>query len=103
MKSAIPATEEINDTLRMKLKTIRDEYKFPIKRMILIWMPFAFMLFMTAMTLAPIFFKVGDAIPSSLIPFVCFLPMAFFFVANATFTEISGLEARIRDLEKKNA
>jgi len=59
------------------------------------------MIFMTVLALAPMFFKVGEGIPSSLVAFVCFLPIAFLFVANASYTEISGLEARIRDLEKK--
>jgi hypothetical protein len=45
--------------------------------------------------------KVGDGLPGALIPLICFLPMAFFFSAQATFNEISALEARIKALENK--
>lgn len=102
MKTVRPATDHVDEAPR-RPKTIRGDYRLPFKRAALIWLPFVVMLFMTAVTLAPTFFKVGEAIPSSLLAFVCFLPMAFLFVANASLTEISGLEARIRDLENRNA
>jgi len=103
MKATTPATDHLDNSLKIKLKTIREENKPQIKRIALHFLPFVFMIFMTVLALAPMFFKVGEGIPSSLVAFVCFLPIAFLFVANASYTEISGLEARIRDLEKKKA
>jgi len=103
LKAINPAPHQVDKAPLMKMKTIREEYKLPIRRIFLLWLPFVFMVILSAITLAPNFLKVGNGIPSSLVVLVCFLPLAFFLVANASFNEFSGLEARIRKLEKEKA
>jgi hypothetical protein len=88
------------DQPKMKFQQ-REQNKLPIKRVIMLWMPFAFSAFLAAITLAPTFFGISDPMPPGLFGFIYVLPMAFFFTATATFTEISTLEARIKELENK--
>lgn len=61
----------------------------------------AFMVFLTAVTIFPIFLGGAD-IPSGLITLICFLPMVIYFSERSATEKISQLEARIVELEKVN-
>jgi hypothetical protein len=100
MKATLETTDSMDVALAEKLNLIRRQQKLPIKRIVMLWMPCLFTAFIAAITLAPTFMKVDNGLPVALIPLLCFLPMAFFFSAQATFNEISSLEARIKELEK---
>jgi hypothetical protein len=101
MKATLQTTDSMDAALAEKINHIRGQNKLPIRRIVMLWIPCIFTAFIAAVTLAPTFMKVGDRVPGILIPLLCFLPMAFHFSAQATFNEISALEARIKDLEKK--
>ncbi len=51
-------------------------------------------------TISQIFLGPSERIPGGLVPLICFLPMAFFFIERR-FAETSALEARIQQLEEK--
>jgi len=101
MKHTAQPTSGIDSALAERINSIRNRNKLPIRRSIMLWMPFFFASFVAAIALVPTFLRIGDGLPSALIPFVCFLPMAFYFSAQASFNEILSLEARIQELEKK--
>ena len=101
MKTSPQTADSMDVALAEKINRIREQDKLPIKRIVMLWMPCLFTAFIAAVTLAPTFMKTGNGLPGALIPLICFLPMAFYFAAQATFNEISALEARIKELEKK--
>jgi hypothetical protein len=101
MKASPQTTDGIDVAFAKKINRIRAQDKLLINRIVMLWMPCIFTAFIAAVTLAPTFMKIGDGLPGALIPLICFLPMAFFFSAQATFNEISALEARIKALENK--
>ena len=103
MKATAQVTKRVDFSLADKIKQQNKQNKLPFKRALMIWMPFAFSAFIAAITLAPTFYGISDPMPLGLVPFICFLPLAFFHSANATFIEISALEARIQKLENKGA
>nr|CAA9288835.1 hypothetical protein AVDCRST_MAG63-4184 [uncultured Armatimonadetes bacterium] len=69
---------------------------------IAVWLPFAFAVALSAISLVT-----WSALPNSgaWIPaFICFLPMTFFFAANAhlqTRAYAQALEARVRQMEEE--
>jgi len=103
MKTTAHDPQDLDPALAEKLHLIREDYRLPLKRIFRLWLPCLFAAFITALTLAPTFLKIGDPLPSGLITLICFLPMVFYFSAQATFNELSALEARIRELEKKES
>ena len=67
----------------------------PYKRVLLIWIPFVFSVCITFLAI-----KLPGGAQSSLTPYICFLPMAFFLSAQSVFTETSALDRRIQALEE---
>lgn len=65
-----------------------------------IWIPFVFSLALSGIVLLTgLAANIGNVHPA-FPAFFCFLPMAFFFVANATWANYRALEKRIEELEK---
>jgi hypothetical protein len=67
---------------------------------ITLWLPFLYAMAISVvalhgMSLSPI------SLPPGLIPFLAFIPMAFFFSALYVQRQVSRLEKRIEDLEKR--
>jgi len=67
----------------------------PFRRILVLSAPIIFAAFIAFLAL-----RSPDIIPSPLISFICFLPMVFYFSAQATYTELSALDRRIAALEK---
>jgi len=64
-----------------------------------LWLPFVFSIALSGIVLNASHGSKASTIPSGLISFLCFLPMAFYFVAQCTLGYVSRLEKRLDVLE----
>ena len=66
-----------------------------------LWIPFLFVVFLSALSIGSSFLGARSRPVPDLTVFLCFVPMAFFFVALTTQRYVSLLERRLDDLERR--
>ena len=67
---------------------------------ITLWLPFVYAMAISGVALHGMSLS-AISLPPGLLPFLAFIPMAFFFSALYVQRQVSRLEKRIEDLEKR--
>jgi len=73
----------------------------PLFQLLQLWIPAVFSAVLSYFIIGPIIQGSKASLPPGLIPFFCFLPMVFFFVALVTHGYVSRLEKRVAILERR--
>ena len=76
-------------------------FLIPMKPQFQLWLPTVFSAVLSSLFIGPIILGSRAPVTPGLIPFFCFLPMAFFFVALTTHNYVSQLEKRVAMLERQ--
>jgi hypothetical protein len=83
----------ISTTLDQENETMKQIYKLSL------WLPFVFSIVLSGIVLNASHGSKASTLPPELTSFLCFLPMAFYMVAQATAGYVSKMEKRLDTLE----
>lgn len=99
-QKAIQANE---DRLAAEVAKMHQRRKLPIRRILNFWSGMSYAMFLGVITTVAVLLHLridyNSNLSGLLMAYVLFLPMAFFFSAQSSYTEISALEKRIEELE----